>query len=222
MRTDPAGVEAATRQYVRLNSELGRLDAGVNVWVDLTNVGLEISDDVCRGQLARIVDSLPAGSHLQVRAHDSSRIDRILGLVIELAEGGAPVMPTLQANLRRSPEHAARLVEARLPVLLVKGAHLERNAIAHPWGEETDIAFLALAHQLHAGGVELAIRTHDPVIREALLAALPRIGVEMLLGVRTEDARNLLRRGQRVRLYLPFGDDWLRYWLRRLGEARGD
>ncbi len=222
MRTDPADVDAATRQYVRLNRELGQLDAGVNVWVDLTNVGLDISDDLCRRQLARIVETLPTGSRLQVRAHDSSRIDRILSLVTELAGDGAPVMPTLQANLRASPDYAARLIEARLPVLLVKGAHLEPAAIAHRWGEETDVAFLGLAHQLHSGGVELAIGTHDPVIREALLAALPGIGVEMLLGVRTQDARDLLRRGQRVRLYLPFGDDWLRYWLRRLGEARGD
>ncbi|MDQ3608415.1 MAG: proline dehydrogenase family protein [Actinomycetota bacterium] len=220
-RTDPAAVEAATRQYVRLNRELAQLDAGVNVWVDLTNVGLDISQELCRRQLTQIVESLPANSRLQVRAHDSSRVDRILGLVTELAAEGAPVMPTLQANLRRSPEYAAHLIEAGLPVLLVKGAHLEPAQVAHPWGEGTDVAFLRLAHQLHAGGVEVAIGTHDPVIREALLVALPDIGIEMLLGVRPRDGRDLLGRGQRVRVYVPFGDDWLRYWLRRLGEACG-
>lgn len=219
-RTDPAAVEAATRQYVRLNRELAQLDAGVNVWVDLTNVGLDISENLCRRQLAEIVESLPANSRLQVRAHDSSRIERILGLVTELAAQGAPVMPTLQANLHRSPEYAAHLIGAGLPVLLVKGAHLERAQVAHPRGEETDVAFLRLAHQLHAGGVEVAIGTHDPVIREALLLALPDLGIEMLLGVRPMDGRDLLGRGRRVRLYVPFGADWLRYWLRRLGEAR--
>lgn len=66
----------------------------------------------------------------------------------------------------------------------------------------------------------MAIGTHDPVIREALLLALPDLGVEMLLGVRPMDGRDLLGRGRRVRLYVPFGADWLRYWLRRLGEAR--
>jgi proline dehydrogenase len=148
-------------------------------------------------------------------------MDRILGLVTELAAAGVPVMPTLQANLHRRPEYAAHLIAAGIPVLLVKGAHLERPQVAHPWGEETDVAFLRLAHQLHAGGVEVAIGTHDPVIREALLVALPDIGVEMLLGVRPMDGRDLLGRGQRVRLYVPFGDDWLRYWLRRRGEACG-
>jgi proline dehydrogenase len=43
----------------------------------------------------------------------------------------------------------------------------------------------------------------------------------MLLGVRCGDARELVRAGHQVRLYVPYGNDWLRYWLRRLGEARG-
>lgn len=220
-RTDPVGVEAATAEYLRLNEELSALDGGVNVWLDLTNIGLDISEDLCRRQLQRIAATLPAGSRLQVRAHDAGRIERILGLVTELAADGVPVMPTLQANLRRSPDYAARLLEAKVPVLLVKGAFLESPELAHPWGEETDRAFLGLAHQLHAGGAELAIATHDPVLREALLVSNPDIGVEMLLGVRTQDARSLLHCGRRVRLYVPYGEDWLRYWLRRLGESRG-
>jgi proline dehydrogenase len=220
-RTDRAAVEAAADQYLRLNRELACVDADVNVWVDFTNVGLDISNELCRRQLIRIVEGLPAGSRLQARAHDSGRTDRILGLVMELAADGAPVMPTLQANLRRAPEYADRLIEAQVPVLLVKGAHLEPADVAYPWGEETDVAFVRLAHQLHAGGVDLAIGTHDPVIRESLTAAFPGVEVQMLLGVRPTDAQDLLLRGRPVRLYVPYGRDWLRYWLRRLGEGRG-
>jgi proline dehydrogenase len=220
-RADPAAVEAATEQYLRLNRELARLNADVNVWVDLTNVGLDISEELCRRQLVRIIDGLPVGSRLQVRAHDSSRIDRILALVTEFAAQGAPVMPTLQANLREAPEYADRLIEAGVPVLLVKGAHLESAEVAYPWGEETDVAFLRLAHQLHAGGVDLAIGTHDPVIRQAVTAAFPDIEVQMLLGVRPTDAHDLMLRRRSVRLYVPYGQDWLRYFLRRLGEGRG-
>jgi proline dehydrogenase len=103
----------------------------------------------------------------------------------------------------------------------VKGAHLESAEVAYPWGEETDVAFLQLAHQLHTGGVDLAIGTHDPMIREALSAAFPDVEVQMLLGVRSMDAHDLLLRGRSVRLYVPYGQDWLRYSLRRLGEGRG-
>jgi proline dehydrogenase len=69
--------------------------------------------------------------------------------------------------------------------------------------------------------VQLAIGTHDPVLREAVLATFDEVGVEMLLGVRPEDGYDLLRRGHRARIYVPFGREWFRYWLRRLSEARG-
>jgi proline dehydrogenase len=218
---DRGRIEETVAVYVRLNAELAHRKPPVNVWVDLSNLGLDVSSDLCRQSVGRIVETLPEGALLQVRAHDSSRTDRILDVALRLAADGAPVMPTLQAHLRRSPEDARRLIAAKVPVLLVKGTTLESRAVAYSWGEQTDVAFLRLAQQLHAGGVQLAIGTHDPVLREALLANLDGIRVEMLLGVRPADGRELLRRGHPVRIYVPFGPDWFRYWLRRLGEARG-
>jgi proline dehydrogenase len=129
------------------------------------------------------------------------------------------VVATVQANLRRSEVDAERLGGGGVPVRLVKGAYLETPDVAHPWGDSTDLAFIRLARALHAAGVELTIGTHDPVIREALLGSLQGIGIEMLLGVRADDARALVRRGHRVRIYVPFGDGWFRYWTRRLAEA---
>lgn len=85
----------------------------------------------------RIVETLPEGALLQVRAHDSSRTDRILDMALRLAADGAPVMPTLQAHLRRSHKDAPRLIAAKVPVLLVKGTTLEPRDVAHPWGEQT-------------------------------------------------------------------------------------
>jgi proline dehydrogenase len=67
----------------------------------------------------------------------------------------------------------------------------------------------------------VALATHDPVVREALLTALPDLGVEMLLGVRGEDARELAARGVPVRIYVPYGHDWFRYAMRRFAESRG-
>jgi proline dehydrogenase len=218
---DRRRIDETVAEYLRINRELAALEPPVNVWVDLSNLGLDISRELCLRSVERIVETRPGGALLQVRAHDSSRTDRILDIALALAAGGAPIMPTLQAHLRRSPEDASRLIAAKVPVLLVKGTTIEPPDVAFPWGEQTDVAFLTLAHQLHAGGAQLAIGTHDPVVREALLAALDGVQVEMLLGVRPEDGRDLLRRGHRVRVYVPFGRDWFRYWLRRLGEARG-
>jgi hypothetical protein len=91
-------------------------------------------------------------------------------------------MATVQANLRRSPQDVARLAAAGVPVRLVKGAYVEPAGLAYPWGEETDVAFLRLAHQLRETGAAFSLATHDPVLREALLLALGPSPVEMLLG----------------------------------------
>jgi proline dehydrogenase len=102
---------------------------------------------------------------------------------------------------------------------LVKGAYAEDPQLARSWGEETDLAFLELAHELHANGAEIALGTHDPVLREALLRSLPGVGVEMLLGVRSADAAEISARGIPVRIYVPYGDDWFRYAMRRWAES---
>jgi proline dehydrogenase len=218
--TDPAAAKRATADYVRLAGTLGQVE---DAWlaIDLSHIGLDVSVATCRRHLATIVEALPAGRRIQVGAEDASRTDPILEVVTALAGDGAPLMATVQANLRRSPRDVARLTAAGVPVRLVKGAYVEPAALAHPWGEATDVAFLRLAHQLAEAGAAFSLATHDPVMREALLLAFGPTPVEMLLGVRPQDARDLVRRGVDVRCYVPYGPDWFRYWMRRLAEAQG-
>jgi proline dehydrogenase len=108
-----------------------------------------------------------------------------------------------------------------VPVRLVKGAYVESAGLAYPWGEATDVAFLRLAHQLREAGAAFSLATHDPVLREALLLAFGPSPVEMLLGVRREDAPDLVHRAIEVRCYVPYGPDWFRFWMRRLAESQG-
>jgi proline dehydrogenase len=217
--TEPASVERVVKEYERLNQALARFDPRVNVWADLSNLGLDISDGACREAVQTIVDTLPQGTLLQIRAHDSGRMEAILRIALVLAAEGAAVMPTLPANLHRSEADLHRLIDSGVPVLLVKGASLEPPHLARRWGEETDLAFLRFALELHKAGVEFAIGTHDPVLREAVFAAVGDVPLQMLLGIRGQDARQLARAGRSVRAYVPYGSDWFRYWLRRLASA---
>ncbi len=219
--TDPGAIDAAVGEYLRVAREIETLDADVYLEVVPSHLGLDVSANLFRARLERIIDALPSASRLQVSAEESQRADRTLGVVLALGRAGAPITATLQANLKRSPGDAERLAEAAVPVRLVKGAYLEPPEVAYPWGEATDLAFLRLARSIRAAGTELTIATHDPVIREALIAAHPGIRVEMLKGVRTEDARELARRGQHVRIYVPYGKGWFRYWMRRVAESLG-
>jgi proline dehydrogenase len=103
----------------------------------------------------------------------------------------------------------------------VKGAYVEPADIAWQHGEQTDLAFVRLSHRLAEAGVPLALATHDRALREALIRSLPHAECELLLGIRGEDAEQLAGEGRTVRVYVPFGDNWFRYWMRRLAESRG-
>jgi proline dehydrogenase len=86
---------------------------------------------------------------------------------------------------------------------------------------QTERAYAQLARRLHAAGGLVALATHDDALREPLLADLPEAPCEQLLGVRPEQAHALVARGRAVRIYVPFGPNWLRYLLRRRAEAQG-
>jgi len=220
--TDPREADEVADAYVALAARLAA-DAplGTFLSIDLSHIGIDEPGDGPRRRLERIAAALPAGARIQVGAEQLARTDRILDAVLAVARAGGPVAATIQANLRRSPADAERLAEAGAPIRLVKGAYVETPALAHPWGDETDLAFIELAYALQRGGATVSLATHDPVIREALLPALPGAGVEMLLGVRPADLPTLAARGIPVRVYVPFGERWFRYAMRRAAESRG-
>ena len=217
--SDPAEAERVTDAYVSLAQRVGSEAPGAYVSVDLSH--LAIDDPRVVGRLERIADALPPGAFVQVGAEEAAQTDRILSTVLAVARGGGRVAATLQANLRRSPEDASALLDAGVPIRLVKGAYVESAAVAHAFGEATDLAFVSLAYALHRAGGVVWLATHDPVLREALLPALPGAGVEMLLGVRPDDQVALAARGIPVRVYMPYGEQWFRYAMRRLAESRG-
>ena len=219
--SDPIEADRVADQYVALAQELERAPGHTFLSIDLSHIGLDQPGEAVQQRLERIVSALPAGRRIQVGAEQERRADRILAAVSAVARQGGAVSATIQANLKRSRADAQALVEGGVPIRVVKGAYVEDSQVARPWGEPTDLAFIELAHELHANGAEVAIATHDAVLRETLLRALPGIGVEMLLGVRSADARVVAGRGLPVRIYVPYGDGWFRYAMRRWAESVG-
>lgn len=218
--TDPDVADAVVADYLELAAALGRAPDGTYLSVDLSHLGVDLPDGAT-GRLRTIAEALPAGSAIQVGAEHIDRTDRILAAVTEVRRAGLPVWATLQANLRRTEADGRALAEAGVPIRVVKGAYVEDPASAYAWGEPTDVAFVRLVHELHGAGATISLGTHDAALREALVRALPNVGVETLMGVRPEDARALAAAGVPVRVYVPYGDNWFRYAMRRLAESRG-
>jgi proline dehydrogenase len=215
-RTSPAAARDVARRYEELCRVLaGATDEGTWISLDLSHLAFDAT------LLDAVASAVPPGRRLQVGAEEAAVTDRVLDLVAGAARRGHPVEATLQANLRRSPRDAERLAADGVPVRLVKGAYVEAAADALPWGAPTDRAYAALARRLHAAGADVALATHDAPLRAALLAEMPRARCEVLLGIDPAGTLALAAAGQDVRVYVPFGPDWFRYFMRRRAEGQG-
>jgi proline dehydrogenase len=215
-RTTPAGAREAARRYEELCAVLASAtDDGTWLSVDFSHLAFD------GGLLDAVASAVPAGRRLQVGAEEAAVADRVLDRVVGAARRGRPVEATLQANLRRTPADAERLAADGVPVRLVKGAYVESPADALPWGPPTDRAFAALARRLHAAGADVALATHDTRLRAELLAEMPRARCETLLGIDPAGTAALAASGRDVRVYVPFGPEWFRYFMRRRAESHG-
>ena len=219
---DPAAADLVLEDYLGLAGALPPPPADIWLSVDLSHLALGTDSSVLADRLAAIARALPAGRRVQVGAEEAAQDDAILACVLDVAARGLAdrLGATVQANLLRSPADADALADAGVHVRLVKGAYLERIA-AHPHGEPTDVAFLRLGFRLAERGAAWSMATHDGRLREALLLGHGPVPVEQLLGVRPELLPELRARGVPTRVYVPYGPDWFRYWLRRLAESRG-
>jgi proline dehydrogenase len=219
---DVGTAEAVTQEYESLAAALPAPPADVWLSVDLSHLALDADPAGTADRLARIAAGLPPGRRVQVGAEDAVRTDAVLACVLDVAGRGLAdrLGATVQATLLRSPADADALAAAGVHVRLVKGAYVERSGV-HRYGEPTDVAYLRLGARLAGRGAAWSMATHDGRLREALLLLGGPVTVEQLLGVRPEVLDDLAGRGVPTRVYVPYGADWFRYWMRRLAESRG-
>jgi proline dehydrogenase len=152
-------------------------------------------------------------------------VDRTLALVTEMHERYRSVRAVIQAYLRRSGDDITDLCRRGIPVRLCKGAYLEPSSIAFPAKRDVDENYIRLTRILLTNGISPGLATHDPNMvaatrRFAEERRLPRQNFEfqMLYGIRRDLQRQLVAAGYRLRLYLPYGDAWYPYLMRRLAE----
>ena len=195
--------------------ERDRLDA--NVSVKLTALGLELDYELCKENLLSVVSQ---GKFVRIDMEDSSTTDETLRLYRELREDGHDnVGVVLQAYLRRTLDDIARLADLRPNVRLCKGIYVEPPALAYTGYEAVRANYVKALHALAATASHVAIATHDEwLIEQALRDLPPSYEFQMLLGVREERASELVAAGHTLRVYVPFGEHWYQYSLRRLQE----
>jgi proline dehydrogenase len=199
------------------------LDA--NISVKLTGLGLKLDLDLCRALLTSLVeDAARRATFVRIDMEDSSCTDDTLALYRGLRAGGHEnVGVVLQAYLKRTMHDIAELAPVRPNVRLCKGIYLEPASIAFQDEETVRRSFVSCLESLLDSGCYVGVATHDEeLVRHALqrLTGLSPLEYEfqMLLGVRERRASELVAAGHRLRVYVPFGQRWYEYSLRRLQE----
>jgi proline dehydrogenase len=131
----------------------------------------------------------------------------------------------LQAALFRTEQDVRRMNELGARVRLVKGAYKEPPTVAYQHKADVDAAFIRLMRILLDSGTYPAWGTHDPALLEATEKYAAKRGItkdrfefQMLYGIRRDLQASLVKKGYRMRVYVPFGRKWFPYFMRRLGE----
>ncbi|HEX6433391.1 MAG TPA: proline dehydrogenase family protein [Gemmatimonadales bacterium] len=219
---------AARDQYLDMLARMAAAELEVNVSVKLTQMGLDISEDLCHANMARILDKA-RGLHGFVRLdmESSEYTQKTLSfftdrLYVNYRHNTGVV---IQSALRRSEGDINDLIRLNARVRLCKGAYLEPPSVAFPDKKDVDRNYVLLMERLLTEGHYPGIATHDESILEHArsFARDHRIGpdrfeFQMLYGVRRDLQAKLRQAGYNVRVYIPFGTQWYPYLMRRLAE----
>ncbi|MGH7516397.1 MAG: proline dehydrogenase family protein [Gemmatimonadales bacterium] len=227
--TAEAEAVAARDQYLTMLDRMAEASGvQVNVSVKLTQMGLDIDEELCAANLTRILDRAQAvNGFVRLDMEGSDYTQRTLDFFERrlFDRFGRHCGVVIQSMLRRSEADVAKLIAMKARVRLCKGAYLEPPSVAFPDKADVDRNYLTLMERLLAAGNYPGIATHDQAIiahargfvrRESIAAE--RFEFQMLYGVRRDLQHELVRSGHRMRVYVPFGTQWYPYLMRRLAE----
>jgi proline dehydrogenase len=201
----------------------------VGISIKLSMIGQVIERDLCERHLRDLLDTArDANLFVRLDMEGSDLTDSTLGF-LEAVYPDYPdhVGPVLQAYLHRTEADVARMVALGARVRLCKGAYGEPPAIAYQDMPTIRWHYRRYAATLLTEGRYPGIATHD----DELIAAVKQLAAErgvardafefqMLYGLRAETQRQLVDDGYRMRVYVPYGTEWLPYYSRRLRERK--
>ncbi len=230
---DPAQASATRDAYIALLQALaadGLTEGGqVEVSLKLSALGQALGADGEKIALdnARAICQVAAntGTTVTLDMEDHTTTDSTLGILTELRQDWPWVGAVLQSYLYRTEQDCQDLAHAGSRVRLCKGTYKEPESVAYQDKAEVDKSYVRCLKTLMAGEGYPMIATHDPRLVEiaGMLAATHRrdpgsYEYQMLLGIRPDEQLRLAAQGERVRVYVPYGDEWYGYLMRRMAE----
>ena len=225
--TEVAAAEEAAAVYHACLEGIDARGLPSGISVKPSQMAVSTEPERCAELLADIaVAAKRIDAHVTIDMEDSEVTETTVGLVERMqAEGHANVGCAVQSYLHRNDDDVARLSEVGASVRLCKGAYAEPAHLAYQDKREVDASYARASTYLLAHGTYPRFATHDERLIGIIRTEAARLGrgpgdfeFQMLYGVREELQAELVASGYTVLVYIPFGDNWYAYFMRRLAE----
>ena len=185
---------------------------------DGDKIALEHAREICQAAAA-------AGTTVTLDMEDHTTTDATLEALRELRKDFPWVGAVIQSYLRRSEGDCRDLAHEGSRVRLCKGAYKEPESVAYQSSSDVDQSYVRCLKILMAGDGYPMVASHDPRLVEiaGALAAHHRreadsYEYQMLYGIRPDEQKRIADRGNQMRVYIPYGDEWYGYLMRRMAE----
>jgi proline dehydrogenase len=227
--TSETEARAAAEIYHKLLDLIAERKLKANVSMKLTQMGLTISPALAESIAESVAQhAKKTGGFVRIDMEDSSLTQVTMDIVHRLntrpdLHGAIGIV--IQSYLFRSQKDVEQIVADGTRVRLCKGAYDEPASLAFPSKADVDANFVRLSKMLLDSGVFHGFATHDEAMIDAIKSYAKERGIDpsryefqMLYGLRSDLQRKLVEDGYNVRVYVPFGDAWYPYYMRRLAE----
>ncbi|MEE9166753.1 MAG: proline dehydrogenase family protein [Candidatus Neomarinimicrobiota bacterium] len=220
-------IEKVKGSYLQLYDAIEQEGLDCNISLKLSHLGLGHEDRLAVKSLREILEQAKQlNNFLRIDMENSRYTDATIRNFRECLERYKGVGIVLQSYLRRSRSDLANLMGKRVNVRVCKGIYRESREIAFQDRDGIRQSFIQLVQEGLLGDAYIAIATHDRYLMDTLETWIGNKGIsrdryefQVLYGVPVGGRlESLVKRGHKVRVYVPFGEDWYPYAMRRLTE----
>jgi proline dehydrogenase len=221
--------EEATRAFdnaMKVFDAIVEHDLKANISIKPTQLGLSFDEHFACEQIRKLVKhASQIDNFVRIDMEDSQYTDATINIYKSIFENYSDVGIVLQAYLKRSYNDTVILNKLGTNYRICKGIYVEPASVAYKKKHIIRDNFLKMLESMFKSGNYVGIATHDEYLIDKAYRIIKELNIpndkfefQMLLGVR-EDLRNRINNdGYKIRIYVPFGEDWYAYSIRRLKE----
>lgn len=197
-----------------------------NISVKPTQLGLSFDEQFACTQIQKLVKrASEIDNFVRIDMEDSQYTDATINIYKSVFEEFSNVGIVLQAYLKRSYNDTVILNKLGTNYRICKGIYVEPASLAYKEKQMIRDNFLKMLECMFKNENYVGIATHDEYLIDNAYRMIKEYNIpndkfefQMLLGVR-EDLRNKINNdGYKIRIYVPFGEDWYAYSIRRMQE----